>query len=147
MRLTPIPQHAAHKACPGLQRRGASGFPSPADDYLDAPLDLHRQLVPRPASTFFMRVEDSSQAASGFQRGDLLVVDRGLTPQRGDWVVAVIDGELCLRQLDGRQQRLWLCPPSRSQARLPLDGESDCRLWGVVHYLVHGCRQAPPLDS
>ncbi|PAU78022.1 LexA family protein [Halomonas salipaludis] len=147
MRLTPIAQHAAHKPHPGLQRRGASGFPSPADDYLDTPLDLHRQLVPSPASTFFMRVEGDAQANAGFRHGDLLVVDRALAPQRGDWVVATIDGELCLRRLDGSAERTWLCPPAVHQARLPLDNEHDCRLWGVVHYVVHGCRQAPPLNA
>ena len=30
-----------------------AGFPSPADDFLDMPLDLNRELVPNPASTFF----------------------------------------------------------------------------------------------
>ena len=30
-----------------------AGFPSPADDFLDAPLDLNRELVHNPASTFF----------------------------------------------------------------------------------------------
>lgn len=147
MPLTPVTRSAARKPHPGLQRRGASGFPSPADDYLDTPLDLHRLLVPSPTSTFFMRVEGDTQADAGFHHADLLVVDRALTPQRGDWVVAVIDGALCLRRLDGQGQRRWLCPPRRHQARLPLDGESDCRLWGVVHYVVHGCRQAPPLDN
>ena len=29
-----------------------AGFPSPADDFLDAPLDLNRELVHNPASTY-----------------------------------------------------------------------------------------------
>ncbi|MFC3282445.1 LexA family protein [Litchfieldella rifensis] len=116
-------------------RRGASGFPSPADDYLDAPLDLHRHLVPRPASTFFMLVEGNTQASAGFQHGDLLVVDRSLTPRPGHWVIAVIEGELCLQRLEGTHQRLWLRPTEPDADRLPLDDE--CRLWGVVSHVIH----------
>ena len=37
-----------------------AGFPSPAEDFLDAPLDLNRALVHNPASTFFVRVAGDS---------------------------------------------------------------------------------------
>ena len=39
-----------------------AGFPSPADDFLDTPLDLNRELVHNPASTFFVRVAGDSMA-------------------------------------------------------------------------------------
>ena len=42
-----------------------AGFPSPADDFLDMPLDLNRELVPNPASTFFVRVEGDSMTGDG----------------------------------------------------------------------------------
>ena len=32
----------------------SAGFPSPAEDYLDVDLNLHRYLVKNPASTFFI---------------------------------------------------------------------------------------------
>ena len=31
----------------------SAGFPSPADDHLDPPLDLNRELVRNPGATFF----------------------------------------------------------------------------------------------
>ena len=34
-----------------------AGFPSPAEQYLEPPLDLNELLVKRPAATFFVRVE------------------------------------------------------------------------------------------
>jgi len=36
-----------------------AGFPSPADDYKERPLDLNDLVVPYPVSTYFMRVEFS----------------------------------------------------------------------------------------
>lgn len=140
MSLTPLALSPPSTARPTPSQRTTSGFPSPADDYLEAPLDLHRRLVPHPAATFFMRVEGQAQAAAGFRDQDLLVVDRSLTPRRGDWVIAAIDGELCLQRLDGDDRRRWLCPATPGQARLPL-GDDDCRLWGVVSHVIHGLRR------
>lgn len=124
------------------ERRGASGFPSPADDYLETPLDLNLRLIPHPASTFFMRVEGQALAKEGFAHGDLLVVDRAQTPHPGHWVVAVIDGQLALQKLEGRGHRRWLRGSDTRQARLPLDDEGDDhRLWGLVCHVIHDCRR------
>ncbi|QJQ95722.1 MULTISPECIES: LexA family transcriptional regulator [Halomonadaceae] len=147
MHIIPLPQMPAIKAPPGPTRRGASGFPSPADEYLETPLDLHRHLIPRPSSTFFMRVADATQSEAGFHPGDLLVVDRALSPQPGDWVIAVIDGGLCLRRIEGLGRQRWLCPPEPQRARLPLEEESDCRLWGVVHHVIHNFRHASRTEA
>lgn len=124
------------------ERRGASGFPSPADDHREASLDLNLHLVPHPASTFFMRVTGHDLIGAGFHHGDLLIVDRAQTPRPGQWVVAVIDGDLTLRRLEGQGTRRWLRGGDTRQARLPLDGDNDCRLWGLVCHVVHDCRHA-----
>ena len=69
-----------------------AGFPSPADDYLDDNINLHEYLVEDPPATFIVRVRGDSMIGAGIADGDLLVVDKGLTPVNGDIVVAVIDG-------------------------------------------------------
>jgi DNA polymerase V len=69
-----------------------AGFPSPAADHTEGNLDLVRLVVRHPAATFFMRVSGSSMTGAGIGDGDLLVVDRSLTPHEDDIVVAVIDG-------------------------------------------------------
>ncbi|GHC31411.1 translesion error-prone DNA polymerase V autoproteolytic subunit [Aidingimonas halophila] len=143
MRVDPLSLPAMNRTSPSPWTRSASGFPSPADDYREAPLDLHRHLVPHPSATFFMRVADESQSRDGFHQHDLLIVDRSLTAQRGDWVIAALDGELCLQRLDGNGRRIWLCPADPGRARLPLDDENDVRLWGVVSHIIHACRHRP----
>ena len=52
-----------------------AGFPSPAEQYQEPPLDLNELLVKRPAATFFVRVQGDSMIGVGIHDGDLLVVE------------------------------------------------------------------------
>lgn len=54
----PLPprQGAAALLCRLATEAVSAGFPSPADDYVEARIDLNVELIPRPLSTFFMRV-------------------------------------------------------------------------------------------
>ena len=76
-----------------------AGFPSPAEQYLEPPLDLNALLVKRPAATYFVRVEGDSMIDAGINPGDLLVVDRSLTPVDGDIIIASVDGEFTVKRL------------------------------------------------
>ena len=55
-----------------------AGFPSPAEQHQETPLDLNELLVKRPAATFFVKVLGDSMVGAGIREGDLLVVDRSL---------------------------------------------------------------------
>ncbi|MEI8234610.1 MAG: S24 family peptidase [Verrucomicrobiota bacterium] len=54
-------------------------------------LDLNEHLVTNPAATFFIRVRGNSMRAAGIQGGDILVVDRSITPGSGQIVIAMLD--------------------------------------------------------
>ena len=74
-----------------------AGFPSPAEQYLEPPLDLNELLVKRPAATYFVRVEGDSMVGAGISDGDLLVVDRSLRPADGDVIIASVDGDFTVK--------------------------------------------------
>ncbi len=76
-----------------------AGFPSPAEQYLEPPLDLNELLVRRPAATYFVRVEGDSMVGAGISDGDLLVVDRSLRPADGDVIIASVDGDFTVKTL------------------------------------------------
>ena len=76
-----------------------AGFPSPAEQYLEPPLDLNELLVKRPAATFFVRVQGDSMIGAGIHDGDLLVVDRSLRPADGDVIIASVDGDFTVKTL------------------------------------------------
>ena len=79
--------------------RCCAGFPSPAEQYLEPPLDLNELLVKRPAATYFVRVEGDSMIGAGIHDGDLLVVDRSLRPASGDIIIASVDGDFTVKTL------------------------------------------------
>ena len=74
-----------------------AGFPSPAEQYPESPLDLNELLVKRPAATYFVRVEGDSMVGAGIRDGDLLVVDRSLRPADGDVIIASVDGDFTVK--------------------------------------------------
>lgn len=119
----------------------AAGFPSPADDYVEARIDLNRELIASPLSTFFMRVCGDAMRGDGIVDGDLLVIDRSLEPRPGRVVVVVHAGRFLVRRLVHRRDRLWLEASDGSSAPLLLpagcEEGGDPELWGVVIHAVH----------
>lgn len=74
-----------------------AGFPSPADDHLDAPIDLSRTLIRNPPATFIMHAAGSSAVDVGIFDGSLITVDRSLVPRDGDAVVVDVNGERSIK--------------------------------------------------
>lgn len=115
-----------------------TGFPSPADDYVETVLDLNGMLMPRPSSTFLMRVEGGAMGGEGIHHGDLLVVDRSVAPRPGATVVAVHEGGFVLRRLEGHSGRWRLVASDGAIPAIALSGEDpDLLIWGVVIHAVH----------
>ncbi|KEF41230.1 MAG: peptidase S24 [Cyanobium sp. CACIAM 14] len=121
----------------------SAGFPSPADDYVETRIDLNIELVPRPLSTFFMRVSGDAMRGDGIVDGDLLVIDRSVDPRPGMVVVAVHDGGFLLRRLIRRGAALWLAASDGASPPLALAGDERAELWGVVIHAVHHLAGAP----
>lgn len=90
--LGPAAIDAAAHVVPMAAAHARLGFPSPAEDFLDESIDLHRLLVRQPAATFLYRADGWSMHGAGICDGDILVVDRSVRPQSGDLVIAVWDG-------------------------------------------------------
>lgn len=116
----------------------SAGFPSPADNFLEEPLNLHEFVVKNPTSTFFIRVIGDSMQDAGILSGDILVVDRSLTPKEGKVVVAVIDGEFTVKKIHFTPQgKIILMPANPSYPALKVHEGSDFQVWGVVSYVIH----------
>ncbi len=118
----------------------AAGFPSPADDYIETPLDLNDHLIDHPAATFFVRVTGESMIDAGIHDGDLLIVDRALDPVHGNIVIAVIFGEMTVKRLARRDGRVFLEAANRDYAPTEITHEMDLHIWGVCRHVVHALR-------
>jgi DNA polymerase V len=75
------------------------GFPSPAADYRVVRLHLSAELVQHEEATMLVRVKGDSMRDAGIFDGNLLVVDKSLSAQHGDIVVAVLDDEFNVKEL------------------------------------------------
>jgi DNA polymerase V len=115
----------------------SAGYPSPADDDLDGSLDLNQHLITHPTATFFVRVAGESMREAGIHSGDVLIVDRALTPRDGSVVIAVVNGELTVKRLAKRQGQLVLMPENQYYPPLPITETTAFEVWGVVTYVIH----------
>ena len=114
-----------------------AGFPSPAEDHMDLDLDLSSYLIKHPSATFCVRVEGDSMIGAGIQSGDVILIDRSLTPDRGSIVLAVIDGEFTVKRVDVVNDKLYLIPENPSLKPMEVAEESNFQVWGVVTFVIH----------
>ena len=117
-----------------------AGFPSPAEDHIEEKLDLNRLMIEHPAATFFLRVEGESMENANIHPGDILVVDRALTPQSGQIIVAVLNGEFTVKRLKKKESRLYLLPENPAFPELEITAETEFQIWGVVTFIIHKAR-------
>ena len=114
-----------------------AGFPSPAEQYLEPPLDLNELLVRRPAATYFVRVEGDSMVGAGIHDGDLLVVDRSLRPADGDVIIASVDGDFTVKTLRLGKREVWLEPANPKFSVIKLESFQELDYFGKVTACIH----------
>lgn len=115
----------------------SAGFPSPADDYIDKSLDLNELLIRHPAATFFVRVEGSSMIGAGIHSGDILIVDRSLNASNERVVIAILNGELTVKRIRKKNDKVYLIPENISFKEIEVTEEMNFEIWGVVTYVIH----------
>lgn len=113
-----------------------AGFPSPADDYVEAWLDLNEHLVEHKEATFFVQATGDSMIGAGIQEGSLLVVDRALDPRHNDIVIAVVDGELTVKRLEKRRGKVRLLAENPAYAPIEFKDGQELMVWGVVTSII-----------
>ncbi len=130
------PQSNGSMEIPLSEERVAAGFPSPADDYASTKLDLNRELIKNPASTFYALVSGLSMVDEGINDGDLLVIDKSLEPHDGSLAVCYIDGEFTLKRFERHDGYGLLMPANREFRPIKVTGENDFIIWGIVTYII-----------
>ena len=116
-----------------------AGFPSPAEDYLNESLDFNRDLINHPEATFYGQVEGDSMIGLGINDGDIAVIDRSVEAEHGDIVVAYIEGEFNVKQLDLTHKGDGYIELKSANSKFPnfrLNADDDFRVWGVVIYTI-----------
>jgi DNA polymerase V len=115
----------------------SAGFPSPADDYIEGQLDIHKHLVKKPASTIFLKAPDDAMNGDGIFQGDLMVVDQSLNPSNNKVIVAEIDGNRIVRRMLIKHERVFLTEGKNKSSAIEISPDMNFDILGVVTYVIH----------
>ena len=122
---------------PLSEQRLIAGFPAQVDaTYMDASIDLNKELIQHPASTFYARALGDSMIDAGVEPGDLLIIDKAKEPTEESLVVCCLDGEFTLKHLRLEGEVAWLVPANKNYPPVKVTAENDFRVWGVVTYVI-----------
>jgi len=117
-----------------------AGFPSPADDHLERGIDLNEELIRNPAATFYVRVKGESMRDAGIHPGDILIIDRSVTPADRQIVVAMIDGEFTVKRFRKLGGKITLEAENPSFQPIEIGENQELTIWGAVTYIIHQAR-------
>ena len=138
-----IPVHiTTHLPLPMVDGRVKAGFPSPADDFTVKRQDLNELLITHPAATFFWEAGGTSMTGAGIFDGDILVVNRALTPQHRDIVVAEVDGDFTVKYLYKRLGRVKLVAADLTFPEITFKEGQTMKVCGVVTASVKRFRKS-----
>ena len=121
---------------PVLSAGISAGFPSPAMDFMDVSIDLNQLMIKHPSATFFGRVQGTSMLDAGISDGDLLVIDRSLSPANNKIAVCFIDGEFTIKRIQKEVDCCWLMPANEKYKPIKVTNDNDFLVWGIVTHVI-----------
>ena len=74
---------------------------------------------------------------AGILSGDLLIVDRSVTPRNESIVIASIFGDLTVKKIRKKNTSLFLVSANSDYPSIEVKEEMECFIWGVVTYVIH----------
>ena len=109
-----------------------AGFPSPAQDWQEDAINLSDLLRLDRAGSYVFRIDGNSMIDAGIANGDVVVVDRDVTPRSGHIVIAAIAGGFVCRQLVIRGGVPYLEARNSRQSYPEQVADETIEVWGVV---------------
>lgn len=113
-----------------------AGFPSPAQDYMELAINLNKELIKHPTSTFYGRVVGDSMKDEGIEEGDILVIDKSLELMDDDLAVCFIDGDFTVKRVRLESDAAWLVPSNVKYPPIKVTKDNEFMVWGIVTYTI-----------
>lgn len=113
-----------------------AGFPSPAQDYMELSIDLNKELIKNPSSTFYGKVIGNSMQDEGIVEGDILVIDKSLELADEDLAVCFVDGEFTVKRVRLDKEAAYLVPSNPDYPTIKVTEDNEFLVWGVVTYTI-----------
>ena len=126
----------SHLPLPYADEGIRAGFPSPAQDYMELAIDLNKELIKHPTSTFYGRVVCDSMKDEGIEEGDILVIDKSLELMDDDLAVCFIDGDFTVKRVRLESDATWLVPSNAKYPPIKVTKDNEFMVWGIVTYTI-----------
>ena len=111
-----------------------AGMPDQVEDGDADALTIDDYLIERPSQTVLIRVKGDSMIDAGIFDGDLVVVEKRPSAQKGEIVVAIVDNQFTLKRLEMEQGRFVLRAENKAYPLIRPEGALE--IFGVMVGLV-----------
>jgi DNA polymerase V len=113
-----------------------AGFPSPTENYVEAMIDLNRDLIKNPLTTFYAHIENDSMEPL-IHDGAMVIYDSSLEVRHGHTVVAIINNEWCVKHYCEHKGHISLVSENDKYAPIVITQEMDFIMRGRVTGAIH----------
>lgn len=110
----------------------ACGAPILAEQNFEAMVPVSQKLVTPGNKYFFVRARGDSMNLAGINDGDFVLIRQTNTAKNGDAVVALINDEATIKQIQYEDNYVILKPNSSSKKHMPIILSSEFQIQGVV---------------
>lgn len=93
-------------------------------------ISIDQFLIRRPDTCYALQVKGDSMVEAGIFEGDIVIIDKGKSPQTNDVVVAQIDDKFTLKHFQRKQGKVVLMPANPKYR--PLYPSDSLVIFGVV---------------
>lgn len=114
----------------------AAGFASPAENYIEARLNLQDLCVGDADMTHFVKASGDSMTGDFIFPGSILVVDSMLEVVTGKVIVVSINGDWCVKRYIEEADRIMLESSNSKYAPIYFSKKEELEVLGVVTYIV-----------
>ncbi len=112
-----------------------AGSPSSVEDYIEDEIDL-KDFIKHPDKTFLLHVAGDSMINAGINHGDMLMVEQTTELMELDIAIAVVNGDLTVKQLKWENNGIVLLAANPNYKPLRVSPDDDFHVWGVVIRVV-----------
>lgn len=87
-----------------------AGYPAPIEASLGDSIDFYEYLLGVPGDIFSLTVKGDSMIDEGIHEGDIVIVEKDVTPRNGDVVAAYVDGDWTVKYFHQERGDVSLVP-------------------------------------
>ena len=84
-----------------------------------------------------MRAKGESMINAGIHEGDILIVDRALSPANNSVIIALLNSEFTVKRISKKDGKYFLVPENTNYKEIEITKDMDFMVWGVVTNVIH----------